>query len=160
MPDLDYSAGWWRIAVAGAGTGLVLGPVSTDALNRAPSTSYGEATGITQTARNLGASLGLAVLGTLLIERTRVNTEDELAGEIGKPAADRIAESLTRASTGSSSEGGGGKGSEEVFEKVQLAFALSTETIFVAMGAAMLLAGIVALVFLPAGKAPELEING
>ena len=56
MPDLDYSAGWWRLVVAGVGTGLVLGPVSTDALNRAPGTSYGEATGITQTARNLGAT--------------------------------------------------------------------------------------------------------
>ena len=34
-----------------------------DAVNRAPSSSYSEVTGITQTARNFGASLGLAVLG-------------------------------------------------------------------------------------------------
>ncbi len=36
MPDTAYSdgAGWWRVVLAGAGTGLVLGPVSTDALNR------------------------------------------------------------------------------------------------------------------------------
>jgi MFS family permease len=46
---------------------LGLGPASTDAVNRAPSTSYSEVTGITQTARNFGASLGLAVLGAILV---------------------------------------------------------------------------------------------
>jgi hypothetical protein len=55
----------WCIILAGAGMGLMLGQANTDALNRAPSTSYGEATGITQTVRNYGASLGLAILGTL-----------------------------------------------------------------------------------------------
>jgi hypothetical protein len=52
------------IAVAGAGLGLVLGPASTDALNRAPGVAYGEVTGITQTVRNFGASLGLKVMGS------------------------------------------------------------------------------------------------
>ena len=47
----------------------MLGTASTDAVNRAPSTSYSEVTGITQTARNFGASLGLAVLGAILIGR-------------------------------------------------------------------------------------------
>ena len=45
----------------------MLGPVSTDALNRAPDASYGEVTGITQTVRNFGASLGLAIMGSLFI---------------------------------------------------------------------------------------------
>jgi MFS family permease len=57
----------WYIILAGAGMGLMLGQANTDALNRAPSTSYGEATGITQTVRNYGASLGLAILGTVLV---------------------------------------------------------------------------------------------
>ena len=50
-----------------AGSALMLGPASTDAVNRAPSTNYSEVTGITQTVRNFGASLGLAVLGTILL---------------------------------------------------------------------------------------------
>ena len=53
--------------MAGAGLGLVLGPISTDALNRARGAGYGEVTGITQTARNLGASLGLAIMGSLFV---------------------------------------------------------------------------------------------
>ena len=158
MPDLDYSAGWWRIAIAGAGTGLILGPVSTDALNRAPGASYGEATGITQTARNLGASVGLAVLGTILISRNEANVEDELAGTVGTREADRIADSLSQAGNGGGGESmssGGGRESEEIFDKIQYAFALSTETIFVIMAGAMALAGLVALLFLPAGRAPD-----
>ena len=45
--------------------GMMLGPANTDAMNRAGNLSYGEATGITQTIRNYGASLGLAALGTI-----------------------------------------------------------------------------------------------
>ena len=51
--------------------GLMLGPANTDAINRASRYSYGEATGITQTVRNYGASLGFAILGTVLITRFR-----------------------------------------------------------------------------------------
>jgi EmrB/QacA subfamily drug resistance transporter len=65
LPDLDFGTQWYWLSVAGAGLGLILGPVSTDALNRGADKAYGEITGITQTARNLGASLGLAVLGSI-----------------------------------------------------------------------------------------------
>ena len=57
--------------MAGAGMGLMLGQANTDAINRASRYSYGEATGITQTVRNYGASLGFAILGTLLITEFR-----------------------------------------------------------------------------------------
>jgi EmrB/QacA subfamily drug resistance transporter len=65
LTGLSFGDQWHAIAIAGAGLGLVLGPVSTDALNRAPGAGYGEVTGITQTVRNLGASLGLAIMGSL-----------------------------------------------------------------------------------------------
>ena len=57
--------------MAGAGMGLMLGQANTDAINRASRYSYGEATGITQTVRNYGASLGFAILGTILISAFR-----------------------------------------------------------------------------------------
>ena len=64
LPDLSVSSQWYYIVLAGAGVGLVLSPANTDALNRVPGSRYGEATGITQTVRNFGSSLGLAVLGS------------------------------------------------------------------------------------------------
>ncbi len=54
----------------GPGMGLMLGQANTDAINRASRYSYGEATGITQTVRNYGASLGFAILGTRLDHRS------------------------------------------------------------------------------------------
>ena len=69
--DLHVGAQVIYIVMAGAGMGLMLGQANTDAINRASRYSYGEATGITQTVRNYGASLGFAILGTLLITRFR-----------------------------------------------------------------------------------------
>ena len=74
--------------LAGAGIGLMLTPASTDTVNRAPSSGYSEVTGITQTARNFGASLGLAVLGALLIGRNDVNLTAALTKH-GVPGAPR-----------------------------------------------------------------------
>jgi EmrB/QacA subfamily drug resistance transporter len=150
---------WWRIMIAGAGTGLVLGPASTDALNRAPRTSYGEVTGITQTARNLGASLGVAILGTILISQNKSNLRSEFA-DIGIPrsVADRVSASLTGAGGPSSSEAGSGESQRQALEAVHRAFAESTQTIFYGMAIAMALAFVVALLRLPSGKPPEADI--
>ncbi len=51
----------------------MLGPASTDAVNRAPRSGYSEVTGLTQTGRNFGASLGMAVLGTILLIQNKAN---------------------------------------------------------------------------------------
>ena len=69
--DLHAGAQVIYIVMAGAGMGLMLGQANTDAINRASRYSYGEATGITQTVRNYGASLGFAILGTILISEFR-----------------------------------------------------------------------------------------
>jgi EmrB/QacA subfamily drug resistance transporter len=69
--DLHAGAQVLYIVLAGAGMGFMLGQANTDAVNRASRYSYGEATGITQTVRNYGASLGFAVLGTILISEFR-----------------------------------------------------------------------------------------
>src|SRR5664279_2657712 len=80
LTDLNLGAQWWCIVLAGAGIGLLLGPASTDATNRAINASYGEVTGITQTVRNYGSALGLAVLGTLLGNVFSSQLTDSLVG--------------------------------------------------------------------------------
>ena len=69
------------IVLTGAGMGLLLGQANTDALNHAPSDAYGEATGITQTVRNFGSSLGLAVLGTVLLTQLRSHLTTSLVAQ-------------------------------------------------------------------------------
>ena len=72
----------------GPAWGSCSGQANTDAINRASRYSYGEATGITQTVRNYGASVGFAILGTLLITRFRSAITSSLTGRgLPGPAA-------------------------------------------------------------------------
>ena len=121
-----------NIIFAGVGLGMMLGPASTDAVNRAPSGTYSEVTGITQTARNFGASLGLAVLGSILITRTVHNVTPVLT-RAGVPS--HIAHSIASA-IGSGSPASGASFNHAppaLVHQVQLAFAHSTQTVFYIM---------------------------
>jgi fucose permease len=155
LPDQDLNTQWPFIVVAGAGIGLILGPSATDAVNRAPRTSYGEVTGVTQTSRNFGASVGLAVLGTILILQNKSNIESTLEGA-GLPAgrAERVADAISHAGAGSAGGFGerAGRRAQEVFEAVQHDVALSSRTVFYAMAGVMLIAFVLTLVAMPAGR--------
>ncbi|MEI7625397.1 MAG: MFS transporter [Actinomycetota bacterium] len=70
LTNLNFDEQWYYIVWTGFGMGLIVAPANTDAINRAPKVNYAEASAITQTVRNFGASLGLAVLGTILITTT------------------------------------------------------------------------------------------
>jgi EmrB/QacA subfamily drug resistance transporter len=158
MPDLSVESQWPFIVLAGAGVGLVLSPANTDALNRAPRSRYGEATGITQTVRNFGSSLGLAVLGTILILENKSNLEATLGAHgVPKAKADQVAEALSQAGGGDSAtfaQQAGGH-AKQLFAAVQYDFALASRTVFYAMAGVMALAFLVALVAMPGGKVEE-----
>jgi MFS family permease len=159
VPDLEFGDQWYWIVLAGAGTGLVLGPASTDAVNRAPATSYGEVTGVTQTVRNFGGSVGLAVLGTILLLDLKSRIESSLsAAGVPSEKADEIADSLSQSGGGSAHGGFGehaGERAQEVFEQVQVDFAYSCRLVFYGMAVVMAIAFLVALVRLPGGRVTE-----
>ncbi len=67
LSDLSHSATLAGMLVTGAGFGLAMSPLNTDALNRAPTQIRGEAAGIIQTFRNFGSALGMAILGTIVL---------------------------------------------------------------------------------------------
>ncbi len=154
LTHLSLSAQWIYVVLGGAGLGLMLGPASTDAVNRAPSTSYSEVTGITQTARNFGASLGLAVLGALLISRNDTNITSALT-KAGVPSsvAHKVASSFGATSAGQSAAGR----PHAIVRDVQLAFAHSTQTVFYIMAGVMAAAFLVALRFLPRGRVEAVQ---
>ena len=63
--------------VAGAGIGPDARARRTPTRSTARrAVNYGEVSGVTQTVRNYGASLGMAVLGTILISQNVSNVED------------------------------------------------------------------------------------
>ena len=150
LTHLSLHAQWPYVMIAGGGIGLMLGTASTDAVNRAPSSSYSEVTGITQTSRNFGASLGLAVLGAILISRSETNVTGALT-HAGVPAsvARRVASSFSSAGAGAPS---GSRRSHSLVHAVQLAFAQSTQTVFYIMAGVMAATFVVAVRWLPRGR--------
>jgi EmrB/QacA subfamily drug resistance transporter len=155
LDDLSFSHQWIYLAISGAGVGMVLGPVSTDALNRASSTAYGAVTGVTQTVRNFGGSLGLAILGSLLITETTSKVEHTL-GRLGVPkgTSDRVAREISGAS------GGTGSASHQpasLVHAVQLDFAHATKVVVWGMAISMAIAFIVALRGMPRGRPVEAQ---
>jgi EmrB/QacA subfamily drug resistance transporter len=127
------------IVLAGAGMGLMLGQANTDAVNRASRFSYGEATGITQTVRNYGASLGFAILGTILITEFRSRITSSLVAR-GLPQQAAAAQASKIA------ELQGGNGNVAAIPQfIRADFAAATREVFYVMAAIMAVAGLVAL---------------
>jgi len=155
LTDLSLGALWYAIVLAGAGIGLLLGPASTDAVNRAIGASYGEVTGISQTVRNYGSALGLAVLGTVLGNVfTRRLTDTFIAAGI---PADQAAAAVAAAA--SSSTGGGSAPAADgapiaAVARIQAAvpadFAVATRAVLIGM-AVVLVISLLASLFHPGG---------
>ena len=152
VTGLDFGAQQWDIILAGAGMGMMLGPASTDAVNRASRLSYGEATGITQTVRNYAASLGLAILGTVLVSQVHSRIVASLISQ-GVPSA----RAHTVASSVSLSQGPGGGGAS-IPHFVRLDFAYATRSVLYAMAGIMAAAAVVAFAGLRAGLQEEPDV--
>ena len=158
LDRLSFSHQWYWLAVAGAGMGMTLGPVSTDALNRSGSAAYGAVTGVTQTVRNFGGSLGLAVLGSVLVTTTTSKVERSLP-RFGLPrsTSDRIAHAVAGASSGAGSGHTGGSPHRALppgaAHAVAADFASGTKTVVIGMAAAMAVAFVVAVLGMPRGRA-------
>jgi EmrB/QacA subfamily drug resistance transporter len=151
VTGLDFGSQQVYIVLAGAGMGLMLGPASTDAVNRASRLSYGEASGITQTVRNYAASLGLAILGTILVSQMRSRVTTSLIAR----GASRARAQIEAASISQSRGGGGSIASIPHF--VRLDFAYATRSVLYVMAAIMAAGAIAALVGLRAGVQEEAD---
>ncbi|HEX4175804.1 MAG TPA: MFS transporter [Acidimicrobiales bacterium] len=146
---LSFSQQQLWVIVAGFGMGMLIGPANTDAVNRASSLSYGEATGITQTVRNFGASLGLAALGTALLFNFRSELTDSFR-QRGIPGAVTRANAVTQ-----QQQGGSGTNVASIPHYVAVDFAHATSIVLYVMCGVMAFAGVVALFGLERGRQEE-----
>jgi EmrB/QacA subfamily drug resistance transporter len=137
------------IVMAGAGMGLMLGQANTDAVNRASRFSYGEATGITQTVRNYGASLGFAILGTILLSQFRSAITASLTAK-GLPGPAAAAEAAKIAQL----QGGNGNPAA-IPAFIRADFASATHDVLYVMAGIMAVAFFVALRGLTRGVQQE-----
>jgi predicted MFS family arabinose efflux permease len=151
----------WPILVAGAGIGLMFSPVSTDAVNRAVGASYGEVSAITQTMKNFGGALGLAIFTTVVTSRLT----DLLTASftrIGGSAAD--AQNAVERISGASGSGGSLASlpqavQEQIMHAVRTDYASAVQWAFWGMAAAMAIVALVG-VFYPAGRTSVPDEDG
>jgi EmrB/QacA subfamily drug resistance transporter len=151
LETLSEGSQWPFILLAGAGVGLLLGPASTDAVNRAINASYGEVTGITQTLRNYGSSLGLAILGTILINEAIDRFTGTFTG-FGMPPAQAHGTAEQIMQSGQSGGSGAPAGvTPAQLHAIRLDFADASRVVFNGMAIALAVAFVIALLH-PGGR--------
>jgi predicted MFS family arabinose efflux permease len=74
LHKISYEWLWPGYVVLGAAIGLVMTPANTDALNTAPAALRGSASGVVQAVRQIGGTVGLAIMGSIVatIEQHRI----------------------------------------------------------------------------------------
>lgn len=148
----------WPLLVAGAGIGLMSSSVSTDALNRAIGASYGEVSAITQTMKNFGGALGLALFSTLVTNRLMEKLTDTVLAIGGTPRdAERAVDAVTGADFGSAKSLGAGHA--PVLQAVQTDYASAAQVAFYAISAAMVVVAVLALCYSSSGDTREASRN-
>jgi fucose permease len=66
LPYLTYTLQLPGMLLTGFGIGLIISPTNTDALGRVPAADRSQASGLVQTMRQLGGTLGVAVIGAVI----------------------------------------------------------------------------------------------
>lgn len=64
--DTSYANVWWRLAIAGIGFALTMSPLTGAAIQAVSPQEGGLASGVSSTTRQIGAVLGVAVLGAVV----------------------------------------------------------------------------------------------
>jgi hypothetical protein len=84
----------------GIGLGLMMTPANTDAMNTAAPRLRGQASGVIQTMRQVGATIGIAVMGAIVANVQNSRIGDAIASS-GVPSVDvdRVERGISEAAT-------------------------------------------------------------
>jgi EmrB/QacA subfamily drug resistance transporter len=101
MSELSYAWIAPGYVLMGIGLALVMSPSNTDAMNAAPTLLRGQASGVIQTMRQVGATVGLALMGTIVANVQASKITEVIAEDRIPPAgADALRSALTHESGG------------------------------------------------------------
>jgi EmrB/QacA subfamily drug resistance transporter len=122
-PHAGVTTVGWTLALAGIGFGIVIVPVTSSALTSVPAEHSGMAASTNNTARELGAVAGVAILGSIVNGQLTVNLTARLVA-LGIPASFRsqVIAGVTTGSLGSQAAatkvGKGNASIQEIINKV------------------------------------------
>jgi DHA2 family methylenomycin A resistance protein-like MFS transporter len=85
-PDSPYISVWWILGMMGIGFGLCLSPLAAAVLSETPSQRAGLGSSLFNATRQIGLTLSVAVLGTIVLQQFSTNISSQLIGR-GVPAS-------------------------------------------------------------------------
>ena len=159
--DIDGNAFFnkqtWPMIVAGAGIGYMFSAAATDAVNRAIGATYGEVTAISQSMKNFGGAVGIAVLTTLVTNEltSKVTASFEKLGASAGDAAKAINDINGATSNGSGLSKESPSVQREFLHAVESDYAHAVQWAFYGMGAAMAVVVLLALFYPPRRADPS-----
>lgn len=144
--DTDHGVGYAAIwlAVGGAGFGITMPPTVNAALSELTGESVGVGSGLIATIRQVGSTLGVAVLGSVLNSAYRSGLQlDGVPAQAGEAIRDNVAAGVEVARRA---------GSPDLLAMVEKAFVDGMDTMLVWSGAIATASGVLALLVLPARR--------
>ncbi|HMD46936.1 MAG TPA: MFS transporter [Acidimicrobiales bacterium] len=145
-PTTAYPDVAWRLALVGAGFGLMLSPLSATALLSMPPERSGLASSAANTTRQVGTVIGIALLGALVQTRATSYAAVHLAA-LG-PARERVASLVGHGGAAAVPPGAGRIGSEALHHLAGSAFVYGTHAAFLIGGIVLFGAAAVSGAFL------------
>ena len=139
--DTTYASLWFPLVLVGLGLGLTYSPASAAAVRAVPRENAGEASGINNMSRYLGATIAIALTTALYMDAARAALDGALA-QVGVPAAEQrhLEQVLTSAESAMQST------LAQLDAPIRAAFTAGAREAAVAMfSTAMLIAAIVAV---------------
>ncbi len=135
----------------GAGIGMVMSPTNTDAMSSAPVRLRGQASGTIQTVRQVGATMGIAILGTIVATVQDDRLSDLLLGLGESEAKVERTERILAEDPSDRAEilqGTSGADSRTILEGARDSITDGIAAAFWVCGAVLLLASVVAFLIL------------
>jgi EmrB/QacA subfamily drug resistance transporter len=147
-----YAMLWWKLAMLGAGFGLAITPSVAAAVAAMPGAQAGVASAVTNTSRQVGGALGVAVLGAVAGARFAAVLPGRLAAAgLPAPLRERIEAAAGEAVGATPTAGAGGAAAREA---VAAAFVSGIHVAYLVAGLALAGGALLALVLLRPGAAP------
>ena len=123
-------------------------PAATDMVNRAAESAYGETTSISQSMKNLGGALGMAVFASVSVSKFADAVYRGLGGfGITRERASELAAKITSGHAQSGRTPGGGSVKRAAIDAVRKAYAEAAGSVFLAMAIACALLIVIALLY-------------
>ncbi|HMA45996.1 MAG TPA: MFS transporter [Frankiaceae bacterium] len=147
-PRVGFGQLGWSLPLIGIGFGMVLAPMTSAVMTSAPRERSGMAAATTNASRQVGALVGVAVLGALVDGRLTGQLTDELR-RLGLPPNFQrlVLDAVTHGTSPSSGRGAGGGGGlvAKVIATAENAFVAGLHTALVTGAVVLLAAALLAL---------------